>query len=158
MTQSIQLHAEEGKAIWVLNHLMTFKARGAETGGAFALVEQAGEPGTGAPPHVHYNEDEFFFVLEGEAKFMLDGKPIAGKPGTFVFLPRGIEHAFENAGTAPCRMLVGLTPAGFENFFAEMGEPAPSRTVPSPTPPDIDKLLALAEKYNCEIHLPAAAA
>ena len=67
MTQAIALHAEEGKAIWMLNHLMTFKATSGQTGGAFALVEQIGEPGTGAPPHVHHNEDEFFFVLEGEA-------------------------------------------------------------------------------------------
>ena len=158
MTQPITLHTEEGKAIWMLNHLMTFKATGAETGGALGLVEQVGAPGTGAPPHVHHGEDEFFFVLEGEANFLLDGKPIAGKPGTFVFLPRDIEHAFENVGTTPCRMLLGVTPAGFENFFAEMGEPAPSRTLPMPAPPDIEKLLALAAKFNCEMRLPAPAA
>ena len=157
MTQAIALHAEEGKAIWMLNHLMTFKATSGQTGGAFALVEQIGEPGTGAPPHVHHNEDEFFFVLEGEANFMLDGKPIAGRPGSFVFLPRGIEHAFENAGTTPCRMLLGVTPGGFENFFAEMGEPAPTRTLPPMSPPDIDKLLTLAAKYGAEIRLPAPA-
>jgi hypothetical protein len=145
MTQPITLHAEEGKAIWMLNHLMTFKATGAETGGALGLVEQVGAPGPRAPP------------LEGEANFMLDGKPIAGKPGTFVFLPRDIEHAFENVGTTPCRMLLGVTPAGFENFFAQMGEPAPSRTLPASAPPDVEKLLALAAKFNCEIRLPAPA-
>jgi quercetin dioxygenase-like cupin family protein len=157
MTQPIILHAEEGEAIWSLNHLMTVKATGAETGGAFGLMEHLGSPGTGAPPHVHHGEDEFFFILEGEANFLFDGKPIAGKPGTFLFLPRDIEHGFEVVGTTPCRMLVGFTPAGLENFFAEMGEPAASRTPPAPAPPDMEKLFAQAAKYNYEIHPPAHA-
>jgi len=125
MTQQIALHRDQGKSIWMLGHLMTFKATGGETGGAFGLVEQVGEPGTGAPPHIHHNEDEFFYVLEGEA---------------------------------PCRMLLGVSPAGFENFFAEMGEPAPSLTTPPPGPPDVEKLMMLAKKYNCEIMLPAPVA
>ena len=157
MTQPITLHAEEGKAIWSLNHLMTFKATGAETGGTFGLMEHLGVPGTGAPPHVHHGEDEFFYILEGEANFLFDGKPIAGKPGTFLFLPRDIEHGFEVVGAKPCRMLVGFTPAGLENFFAEMGEPAPSRTPPAPAPPDMEKLLAQAAKFNYEIHPPSHA-
>lgn len=157
MTHEIELHRDQGTSIWMLGHLMTFKATGRETGGAFGLVEQVGEPGTGAPPHVHHNEDEFFYVLEGEADFTLGDRTIKGLPGSFVFLPRGIMHRFENVGTTPCRMLLGVSPAGFENFFAEMGEPAPSLTTPPPGPPDIEKLMTLAQKYNCEIMLPAPA-
>jgi quercetin dioxygenase-like cupin family protein len=157
MTQPIALHADEGKAIWSLNHLMTFKATAAETGGAFALMEHLGVPGTGAPPHIHHGEDEFFYVLEGEANFHLDGKSVAGKPGTFLFLPRDIEHSFEVIGETPCRMLVGCTPAGFENFFAEMGEPAATRTAPAPAPPDMEKMLPLAAKYNFDVHAPTHA-
>jgi quercetin dioxygenase-like cupin family protein len=154
MTKPIALHADEGTALWSLNHLMTFKATSAETGGAFALMEHLGAPGTGAPPHVHHGEDEFFYVLEGEANFHFDRKPIAGKPGTFLFLPRDIEHGFEVVGTTPCRMLVGCTPGGLENFFAEMGEPATTRTAPPPAPPNMEKLLAKAAKYNFEVHAP----
>lgn len=155
MTQEIALHRDQGTSIWMLGHLMTFKATGDQTGGAFSLVEQIGAPGVGAPPHIHHDQDEFFYVLEGEATFTLGTETIAGKVGSFVFLPRGIIHAFENAGTKPCRMLLGLSPAGFENFFAEMGEPAPSLTLPPQGPPDVEKLMTLAKKYNCEILLPA---
>jgi quercetin dioxygenase-like cupin family protein len=158
VTKAIALQAQEGKSIWMLNHLMTFKATSQETDGAFALVEQTGNPGTGSPPHVHHGEDEFFFILEGEADFTLGGESIHGKTGTFLFLPRDIEHSFANAGTGPCRMLLGVTPGGFENFFAEMGEPATSLTTPAPSAPDIEKLLALAAKYNAEIKLPAPTA
>jgi len=157
MTEKIALNRDEGTSIWMLGHLMTFKATGAQTGGAFSLVEQVGAPGTGAPPHIHHDEDEFFYILEGEATFMLGDKTIEGKEGSFVFLPRGIVHMFQNAGTKPCRMLLGLSPAGFENFFMEMGEPAPSLTLPQPSPPDIEKLMRLAKKYNNEILLPEAA-
>ena len=157
MTDNIALHRDEGTSIWMLGHLMTFKATGAQTGGAFSLVEQVGAPGTGAPPHIHHDEDEFFYILEGEATFMLGDKTIEVKEGSFVFLPRGIVHMFQNAGTKPCRMLLGLSPAGFENFFMEMGEPAPSLTLPQPSPPDIEKLMRLAKKYNNEILLPEAA-
>ena len=157
MTDKIALHRDEGTSIWMLGHLMTFKATGAQTGGAFSLVEQVGAPGTGAPPHIHHDEDEFFYILEGEATFMLGDKTIEGREGSFVFLPRGIVHTFQNAGTKPCRMLLGLSPAGFENFFTEMGEPAPSLTLPPPSAPDIEKLMRLAKKYNNEILLPEAA-
>ena len=155
MTQEIALHRDEGTSIWMLGHLMTFKATGKQTNGAFSLVEQIGEPGTGAPPHIHHGEDEFFYILEGETTFMLGDQTIRGREGSFVFLPRDIVHTFQNTGTRPCRMLLGLSPAGFEQFFAEMGEPAPSMTLPPQTPPDIEKLLTLAAKYNCEIKLAA---
>ncbi len=157
MTEKIALHRNEGTSIWMLGHLMTFKATGNETGGAFALVEQVGEPGTGAPPHIHHDEDEFFYVLEGEAVFTFGDQTIKGRPGSFIFLPRDIMHTFQNVGTTPCRMLLGVTPAGFENFFAEMGEPAPAMTTPPPGPPDMEKLMRLAKKYNNEILLPPTA-
>ena len=54
-------------------------------------------------------------------------------------------------------MLIGLSPAGFENFLEAIGEPAPSLTIPPDGPPDMEKLLRLAKQYNCEILLPTSA-
>jgi quercetin dioxygenase-like cupin family protein len=159
MSKDIALHRDQGASIWMLGHLMTFKATGADTGGAFSLIEQVGAPGTGAPPHIHHGEDEFFYVLEGEATFTLGDQTIEGKAGTFVFLPRDVIHHFQNVGTQPCRMLIGLSPAVAEGFFREMGEPAPaSLELPPPAAPDIDKLLMLSRKYNVEVLLPDAPA
>jgi hypothetical protein len=82
---------------------------------------------------------------------------VHGKPGSFLLLPRDIPHQFVATNDSPLRMLLGLSPAGFENFFEEIGEPAPSLTLPPPGPPDMEKLFALAKKYNAEILVPAAA-
>ena len=54
-------------------------------------------------------------------------------------------------------MLVGCTPAGLENFFIAMGEPALSLTPPAPAPPDMEKMLAQSAKFNFEIRPPAHA-
>ena len=157
MTKPIALHREEGKSIWMLGALITFKATAAETGGAFSLLEQVMAPGSGSPPHVHHGEDEFFYVIEGQADFILDGKTTHGVPGSFVFLPRDIPHQFTVTGTEISRMLLGVSPAGFENFVEGLGEPAASLTLPPAGPPDMEKLLRLAKQYNCEILLPSSA-
>jgi len=155
--KEIALHRQEGKSIWMLGALMTFKATGAETDGSFSLVEQVCAPGQGSPPHVHHGEDEFLYIIEGEATFTLGDQVLHGKPGSFVFLPRDIPHQFVTTEAGPSRMLLGLSPAGFESFFEEIGEPAPSLTLPPPGAPDMEKLFALAKKYNAEILVPAAA-
>ena len=56
----------EGKMLWVVDELMTFKASGEDTGGAYALTDSVVPPGGGPPPHIHHREDEAFWVLEGE--------------------------------------------------------------------------------------------
>jgi quercetin dioxygenase-like cupin family protein len=110
-------------------------------------------PGGGPPPHIHHREDEAFFVLEGQITFLLGDKKVVAKPGTFIQGPRGVPHAFKNEGNAPARMLILVTPPGFEKFMAEFAQPLPSfDSPPVPvTPGDIEKLLAVAPKHGIEI-------
>ena len=68
-----------------------------------------------------------------------------------MFLPRDIPHGFRVVGTSSARFLVLTTPGGFEGFVMEGGEPAPTLTLPTPSAPDMDKLIALAAKYRIEI-------
>lgn len=145
------LSREEGKSIWFLGTLMTIKATAESTQGAFSLIEQVAPPGFAPPLHVHHAEDEPFYVLEGEVTFYCGDRIIHATPGTFVLLPRDIPHSFHVEGSTPARLLQLTLPAGLENFFEEMGEPAKEMTLPAPAPPDIGKLMALASKYNFEI-------
>src|SRR3954453_11813051 len=85
-----------GLSLWVMGSIYTFKARGRETGGAYAIVEAAVPPGQGPPPHIHHAEDECFFVLEGEFTFLYETTNIPGGPGAFVRVPRGVLHTFRN--------------------------------------------------------------
>jgi len=128
-------------------------ATGDQTGGAFTLAEIRVTPDNGPPPHIHHREDEAFFVIAGEITFQLGDRQVRCVPGTFVQGPRGIPHAFKNTGKLPARMLVYVTPPGFENFLKEFATPLPSFDAPPlpVTSKDIEKLLAVAPQYGIEI-------
>ncbi|MHB8644252.1 MAG: quercetin 2,3-dioxygenase [Thermomicrobiales bacterium] len=145
------LARDEGEAVWFLGSLMTVKATGATTRGAFGLIEQELSPGFATPLHVHHGEDEPFYILEGEITFRCGERTMVAGPGAFVFLPKGIVHGFTVTSETPARLLQFNFPAGIEHFFVEAGEPAPARTLPPPGPPKLDKVLALAERYRFEI-------
>ena len=99
--------------------LLTFKARGEQTNGTFTRLENVIPPGQGPPLHTHANEDEAWYVLEGELRFKIGAKLRTAPAGSFVFVPRGIAHCFQNVGEHPVRILVMFIPAGMERFFDE---------------------------------------
>jgi uncharacterized cupin superfamily protein len=69
--------------------------------------------------HVHAAEDEAWYVIDGDLRFSLDGELHSATAGTFVFVPRGSPHCFQNVGSAAARLLVLFTPAGMERFFEQ---------------------------------------
>ncbi|MBJ7602164.1 MAG: cupin domain-containing protein [Candidatus Dormibacteraeota bacterium] len=86
-------------------------------------MENAIAPGDGPPLHTHANEDEAWYVLEGELRFRL-GAELRGAPaGTFVFVARGTPHCFQNVGQQAARVLVLFTPSGMERFFDRFASP-----------------------------------
>ncbi len=91
----------------------------AQTGGMPGLFRQTIAPKSGPPLHIHHSNDEFFYTLSGEFKFKLGDHAVIGTPGSVVFVPRGTKHTFENSGTEPGVLLVGVTPGGLEKFFEE---------------------------------------
>lgn len=136
---------EEG-AIRFLGIPTALRATGETTNGAFGLVEHlAVPPGFASPYHVHQREDEAFYILEGETEFVCDGKWTTVGPGGYIFLPRGVPHGFRTP--RPVKMLILIAPAGFERFVMEMGEDPDTPL----SPPDMEKLGALAAKYGIDI-------
>src|SRR5262245_34691732 len=103
---------------WYAGWLTTFLATSADTNGQFALLEQVGRKGNVPPRHVHYREDEVFYVIEGEMTFCIGEQTIKATPGSMVFAPRGIPHSF-TIDSDTVRLLVLLTPGGLEEFFRE---------------------------------------
>jgi quercetin dioxygenase-like cupin family protein len=149
------LPAGQGPAYGVVGDRYTILASGEDTGGAYALIEALVPPGGGPPPHVHRREDEAFYVLEGEPAFQADGRDITATAGAWVTLAKGSLHTFRNNGPATARMLIVVTPAGLERFFAEVGQEAADQPPAAVTPADIERLLAVAPKYGIEIRPPA---
>jgi quercetin dioxygenase-like cupin family protein len=150
------LEEGEGEARWWLGvSLVTIKATGKETSGRYALVEVLEPEGEEAPLHVHHNEDEGFWVLEGELTFQVGEETIKASPGSFLFGPRDVPHRY-TVESGPARLLFILSPAGFEEFIYATSEPAKDLTLPSPPegPPDeaaLEQLVALARRYGAEI-------
>ena len=125
---------------------------GAESGGAYFAMEAYVPPGGGPPPHIHRNEDETFYVVEGQIEFLLGTETITGGVGDFVNVPRGVVHRFHNAGATTARMILTFTPAGIERFFEETLERA---LAPDQTPPDnheevAARYVAAAPRYGLE--------
>jgi quercetin dioxygenase-like cupin family protein len=150
------LEEGEGDARWWLGvSLATIKATGKETGGLYTLVEVLEPEGEEAPLHVHHNEDEGFWVLEGELTFEVGDQTIKASPGSFLFGPRDVPHRY-TVDTGPAKLLFVLSPAGFEEFIYATSEPAEELVLPPPPegPPDpaeMEQLGALARQYGCEL-------
>lgn len=92
----------------------------AETGGIISIWESHAGPGEGPPLHVHANEDEVFYVLEGTFEFRCGDRTFVGGHGTTAVLPRGVPHTYRNVGVTAGRFLGAAMPGGFEEFFIEI--------------------------------------
>jgi quercetin dioxygenase-like cupin family protein len=148
----IALRAGEGEAIWSFGTLATVKASSETTAGRVGVIEHLGTQGVGSPLHVHHNEDEWFYVLEGALTFWVGGEVIEAPAGSFVYGPRDVPHTFV-VSSAEARFLLVAEPGGFESFMRAMGEPAAALTVPPPAAPpsDLTPLIAIAAEYGIEI-------
>lgn len=141
--------------MWFNGGLVTFYALGEDTGGVFTLFEEVIAPQTGAIPHLHYEEDQAFYILEGEYEFVCDRRAFAAKSGSFVYIARGTVHFYENVGTEPGRILILSAPAGgTERLFFELGEPATEGSPPPPPEPlDLAAFRTTVQKYGSDIDL-----
>jgi quercetin dioxygenase-like cupin family protein len=144
--------ADEGLAFWGPGDMYRFLVSGDETGGAYFAMEALVPPGGGPPPHIHRNEDETFYVVEGTVGFRLGDDVVTAGPGDFVNVPRGMVHCFHNSGTAPMRMILTFTPAGIEKFFEETLERAldPSQPAPDNVDEVAARYAAAAPRYGIE--------
>jgi quercetin dioxygenase-like cupin family protein len=125
-----------------------FLVDGPDGGNRFALVEHPMEPrALAAPLHRHHREDEYSMVLEGAVGALLGEETALGRPGDVILKPRGQWHTFFNASDAPARVLEIISPAGFENYFRELG------ALLRAGPPDPEALGALCARYALDIDM-----
>lgn len=137
-----------------LNFLIT----GAETGGAFFMAEAWVAPGGGPPPHVHAREDESFYLQQGTLAIQAGGRALTASAGDFIHLPRGVVHSFKNVGQENAKMLVVVTPAGLENFFAETFYPAADvADIPQMGEALLGRVMKAAPKYGLKLLPPESA-
>jgi mannose-6-phosphate isomerase-like protein (cupin superfamily) len=132
-TQSIpQSPTARGEQRWFFGMLAEVKASAADTGGQYTLVEITAPAGLQAPLHVHYREDEGFYVLDGTVTIQVGDDLVELAAGEHAYGPRNIPHRF-TIGPDGARMLWVLTPGGFEDLVEEASVPAQTPTVPPPS-------------------------
>ena len=112
------LGKDEGEAHWLLGMLEIVKISGADTNGEFGLLEITVRAGEGSPWHVHPEEDEWFYVLEGEFTVYVGDRRLSLPAGSFAFGPKGVPHTFI-AETDGAKALIGFQPFHFEGFLRE---------------------------------------
>ena len=102
-------------------NVLDVKVSGSDTNGALAIFEQRSlSQGKGTPLHVHFAQDEVFYVLEGSYRFKVGDDLFDLTAGDSIFLPRQVPHAWTQVSKSG-KMTVTLQPAGkLENFFVSM--------------------------------------
>ena len=121
--------------------LFSVLAGSEETDGRFGLIEMVAPRGREPSRHLHHNDDEGFYVLDGRVTFYVGEEIYVAGPGMFVFLPHGVPHSY-TFETDVVRMLSFIAPGGLEAHFqdARFIEPARDLTLPTPGEPDPDLL------------------
>jgi quercetin dioxygenase-like cupin family protein len=141
----------------VVGDTYTVLFSGEQTAGRFAMLDMLIPPGGGPPPHRH-DFEECFRVLEGSLEVHVrDLPPVRLEPGESANIPANAPHMFRNAAEVPARLICTVAPSGLEKYFAEFGDPVPSRTSPAPQLADAEReerlarAIAKAPEYGMEI-------
>src|SRR6202047_5025236 len=137
----------DGKAGFLGSIGVRFMIDGEESGGGFSLVEHPmSARALAAPLHRHTREDEYSYVIEGRVGALLGDEVLIGGPGYLIIKPRNQWHTFWNAGDEPAHILEIISPAGFEQFFAELVD------LGGVTSADPQTLGALSERFGLEMN------
>ena len=127
---------------------------GADTGGAYCLLEIGLAPGMMVPRHTHTREDEAYHVLAGELEVTVADEIFTLRAGDSLTAPRGIPHQLRNSGDVENHYLIVFSPAGFEGFLKATAIPAPDDAAAPTEPPAIAirNVHELAADYGILFH------
>lgn len=128
---------EDERMIWGLIPL-SIKLSGKDTGGQLLIFEHNNMGKGGPPRHLHYRQDEWFYIIKGEFAFEVGEKSFYLKPGDTLFAPRNVPHGWAHISNQPGTLLTSLSPVGtFEEFILET-----TRHPNLPTPTEVEKAFA----------------
>jgi mannose-6-phosphate isomerase-like protein (cupin superfamily) len=108
--------------------------------GLSSTLVQEVHPGGGPPPHSHTKEDETFVVIDGEFELLMDGQWHPLVSGEAAYARRGSIHTFRNSGTTIGRLMIVVTPGGFEKYLQEIGGYSPATDMP--------KIIEISNRYG----------
>jgi quercetin dioxygenase-like cupin family protein len=150
-TGGFVMESDEGPAFWFLDTLTINKVGSDDTQGRLSIVDHRVPAGFAPPPHIHLASDEAFLVLDGQFEGFCGDQEWRAGPGSLVYLPHGIAHGFTVSAAGPGRIIVVVSPGGFDQFVAAAGQPAAALRLPEPVPPDPALITQLAAAHGIQI-------
>jgi len=144
--------ADTGPCFWGPGDQYTFLVTGAQSNGAYFIMEGIIPPGGGPPLHIHHREEECFYLLAGYLEITLGEKKFNATTGAFIQIPRGTVHKFHNVGSTTARMLLLFSPAGMDKYFEETLELVQDRSaaIPPISEAVISRLVNAGPKHGLE--------
>ena len=135
--------------------LFHFLAKGEQTNNQFSMMYVEVHKGAEPPIHTHRNEDESYYILEGQIRFWIGDQVFDATPGDFIYLPKGIAHRFE-VQSEYVKELMFITPTGLENWFWDNSAPAanmqPLPPMQGPPPAEmIERFTTSLAEYGVEL-------
>jgi quercetin dioxygenase-like cupin family protein len=154
-TRVVMRQADTSKAIWAMGSLFEHLAESHETDGAFGLSIVTQPPGIATPLHRHTREAEAFYVLDGTITYRAGDELFELTEGSFIFLPRGVPHAFRIRGDRPSCVLAFTVPGNLMGLYDEVGKPALEHRLPGldgdPAEVEIRRWNQVGPTYGLEV-------
>jgi len=146
------LGPDGGEAVHWLGSLTLVKITGAVTGGGLDVVDHHVPAGYAPPLHVHRDQDEVFYLIEGTLDVACAEDHWRVEAGSLVFLPRGVPHGFTVTADRPARTLLINAPAGFADVVLELGTPAAQLRLPeqSVSMPAAERVVEVSTRHGIE--------
>jgi mannose-6-phosphate isomerase-like protein (cupin superfamily) len=146
----VQVSGEAKETLDVFGGVIAIHVDGADTANAYSLLQMSAPgddlPREAFPPaHIHHQEEEAWYILEGTFRFEVGGRTFDVAPGSFVLAPRGTQHTFWATGPQRHRWLTIFSPSGMEGYFREFAHEVHQYQHASR-----EQIQALAQKYQFE--------
>ncbi|RQG88959.1 cupin domain-containing protein [Natrarchaeobius halalkaliphilus] len=159
MSEEIIKSESTTEHLHVLGATITITADSDDTDGEFSVKNMLAPPGFENGLHTH-EPAEVFHVIDGEMLLYVDGETQYLKPGMTGYVSAGERHGMRVEGDEVLRVLIVMSPAGAEDFFRAVGEPAADRNLPEPrevTNADLEAIFATGEEHGFEFFGPLPA-
>ena len=147
--------AGTGPTTWAMGSLFERLVGADQTEGLLGLSLVTQPPGVATPLHRHTREAEAFYLLEGTMTYRAGDEIFELSQGSFIYLPKGLPHAFRVTGESPVRFLGLTTPGHLLDLYDEVGVPAEERRLPGedglPMDVEIARWNEVGPRYGLEV-------